>query len=314
MTPETLATISFILCLVLLVGFILQYKQVSRIRSRVRRSMQIGPEAHLRLQRQLYDRIAQQDCKARGFTPVLPAEFRSEWGEDTLLYDLFAGQETGIYIEAGALDGKDNSVTWIFEAIGWTGLLVEPTPSRLEDCKRFRPGSTVVHAALDSKETDGTTTFMVPKDPDHQFSAHRAEHSSKEVREGLDNAGAQLDPVQVPLTTLTAALDKAGFDHVDFAVIDVEGFEADVLKGFDLARFKPRVLVVEDLSFSKTDPLEPILKPAGYKQVMWIGANRVYLRSDDERMIERAARLAETVYSPLVRPKGHPDRAPHNVS
>ena len=92
-----------------------------------------------------------------------------EWGEDTLLFDLFEGQETGVYIEAGALDGHENSVTWIFEALGWSGLLVEAIPERAEQCRTNRPGSRVVHAALDSNANEGFIEFNVPENSQFDY-------------------------------------------------------------------------------------------------------------------------------------------------
>src|SRR5262245_18490625 len=103
-------------------------RRLSRIRRRQRINMYTGPEEHLRLQKQLFDFMARADCAQRGVTPRLPIEFRSEWGEDCLLYDLFRDQPGGVYIEVGAMDGRWLSVTWAFDAIGWSGLLVEPMP------------------------------------------------------------------------------------------------------------------------------------------------------------------------------------------
>ncbi|MFG0306020.1 MAG: FkbM family methyltransferase [Phycisphaerales bacterium JB040] len=313
MNAETLSVISIVLSVAALCALLVQWKRVAVLRRRAKRSLYVGPDPHLRLQKQVYDRAARLEAARRGWEPPLPIEFRSEWGEDTLLFDLFEGQESGVYIEAGALDGRENSVTWVFEALGWTGLLVEAIPERAEQCRSHRPGSRVVHAALDAERTDGTVEFLVPSDPEQQPSAHRADRHSSEVDAGLERAGARMSRVSVPLTTMNAALEQAGFDRVDFAIIDVEGMEPEVLRGFDLARFAPRVLIIEDLGLGVRDELTPLLEPAGYRQAMWLGANRVYVRRDDQRLSERADRLAETVYSPLVRPRGHKSHADYDL-
>src|SRR2546421_464606 len=46
--------------------------------------------------------------------------------------------------------------------------------------------------------------------------------------------------------TLDAILAEAGNPKLDFVSIDVEGTQFDVLRGFDLERHKPRLLIVED--------------------------------------------------------------------
>ena len=55
-------------------------------------------------------------------------EFRSQFGEDALLWDFFAGQLDGFFIEVGAFDGYNYSVSYAFECIGWDGLLIEAHP------------------------------------------------------------------------------------------------------------------------------------------------------------------------------------------
>jgi FkbM family methyltransferase len=295
----------------LAVALAVQGKRLAALRRRARRSMLIGPESHLRLQKQLYDHIAAADCRLRDFTPRLSLEFRSEWGEDTLLYDLFRGQDSGTYIEVGALDGRRNSVTWVFEALGWAGLLVEAIPERAAECRACRPGSFVIHAALGPPGASGKTSFVVPLDEEHQLSGYR-EHEGMQTEhvKALERAGARTRRVDVDLITMDEALIRAGFDRVDFASIDVEGGELDVLRGFDLERFRPRVLMIEDLTLGEDDSVPSHLRSNGYEHALWIGANRVYIRRDDDEMAEKVRRAAETVYSPFVRPHGQTDSAP----
>jgi FkbM family methyltransferase len=289
---------------------VIQAGRLARLRRRAKRSMLIGPESHVRLQKQLYDSIAAEDCRRRGFTPHLALQFRSEWGEDTLLYDLFRGQHTGVYIEVGALDGRRNSVTWVFEALGWTGLLVEAIPERAAECRACRPDSVVMHAALGPPGSSGKTSFVVPLEEEHQLSGYR-EHEGMQTEhvKALERAGATTRRVDVDLITMNDALSRAGFERVDFASIDVEGGELDVLRGFDLDRFKPRVLVIEDLTLGTDDSVAAHVRARGYEQPMWIGANRVFVRSDEPTLAAAARRLSETVYSPFVRPRGQPDGA-----
>jgi FkbM family methyltransferase len=276
-----------------------------------RRRLLIGPEDHIRLQKQLYDHLARADLAATGVVPRLPVEFRSEWGEDTLLYELFRGQRSGVFVEVGALDGVRCSVSYLFEAIGWSGVLVEPIPEQHAACVRNRPGANVFHAALGPAGSSGTTTFMVPVRTEHQPSGYRPHEGMGTGHLAvLAKAGAQMRAVAVPLTTMDDVLTRAGVERVDWAVIDVEGGELDVLRGFDLKRFRPRVLVIEDNSLGNDRRIGELLGAAGYDQVLWIGANRVLIARSDAELLTRARRLAETVYSPFVRPAGLHDTDP----
>lgn len=311
---NTIVSLLILAVLVLTISQIIQGKRLAMLRRRARRSMLVGPEAHIRLQKQIYERLAAADCRARGANPALPIEFRSEWGEDVLLYELFNGRPEGVFVEVGALDGHRLSVSWIFEAIGWKGLLVEPIPEKFEQCQRCRPGSFVVRGALGPAGSSGTIDFLVPLQDDLQGSSHRdIDSAAVESINGLRDADARTRRIQVPLMSMDAALEQAGITRVDFASVDVEGAELDVLRGFDLARFKVRVLVIEDLTLGAESRVPDHLVSAGYAHTMWIGGNRVFVRTDDAEMIARAHRLAETVYSPLVRPRGHNDTWQHDL-
>src|SRR4029077_10767186 len=51
--------------------------------------------------------------------------------------------------------------------------------------------------------------------------------------------------VDVPARSLSALLDKHKMTRVDFLSLDVEGFERQALEGLDLARHRPRFVLVE---------------------------------------------------------------------
>jgi len=196
---------------------------------------------------------------------LLSPDFRSEFGEDSLLWQLLDRPTTGFFIEVGAYDGLTLSVSCAFEAMGWTGLLIEAIPERFEMCRRSRPGSRVVHAALGKRGSAGTTKFHVAR-------------------------GAAMQEVEVPLTTMDALLEgHAG--PIDFASIDVEGAELDLLDGFDLAKWRPRIIVIEDISAGRNPALDAKLEASGYVLVAWLGFNQVRVHRSEDAILARAAVL-----------------------
>ena len=52
---------------------------------------------------------------------------------------------------------------------------------------------------------------------------------------------------KIKTSTLSEIIEKSKFKHseIDYISIDVEGFELNVLKGFDLKKYKPKALSVE---------------------------------------------------------------------
>jgi FkbM family methyltransferase len=259
---------------------------------RVRRRLAQLERAHaesLLLLKPLYARAAAASLPA---PPRMPIEFRSQFGEDLWLYNLFDGRTDGFYVECGAFDGYTHSISYAFEALGWTGLLVEPIPERFEACRARRPASTVVHAALSRRGSRGQATFA------HLLSAVRHYETSSYLPGDAQRRRFRRPPklpvrhVSVPLTTMDDLLaSHAG--PIDFVVLDVEGAEMDVLDGFDLDRFRPRAMLIEDHAMGRDPTLADALAARGYEHVAWIAYNRLFLRRDEPALLARARAIAQ---------------------
>jgi hypothetical protein len=74
--------------------------------------------------------------------------------------------------------------------------------------------------------------------------------------------------------------------------IDVEGHELSVLKGLTLARWRPRVLVVEDNSYYADDCVPAHLAQAGYLRFARTGCNDWYAHRDDKQLVQLRNRVA----------------------
>ena len=66
-----------------------------------------------------------------------------------------------------------------------------------------------------------------------------------------------------------------GNPHVDFVSIDVEGTQLDVLRGFDLERYSPGLLLMED-HLHRLD-VHCYIKKQGYRLVKRTGLNNWYV-------------------------------------
>jgi FkbM family methyltransferase len=222
-----------------------------------------------------------------GRVPRYPFEFCSQFGEDALLWTLLDGQLDGFFIEAGAFDGYRYSVTYALECVGWSGLLIEAIPERAQECRVRRPRSRVVHAVLGEAD-DREAPFTVTDDAYGGMFSHTAETAGSQRKQ----PGTQARTVPVPMTTLDALLaDHAG--GVDAAAIDVEGSEMSVLRGFDLRRHRPKVLLIEDNGRGRDTTIPDYMRGTPYVQIAWLKINRVYVR--DDLAAACSARLAEAI-------------------
>ncbi len=82
--------------------------------------------------------------------------------------------------------------------------------------------------------------------------------------------------INVPVKTLDSVLEEAGAPtHFDFLSIDVEGHEIEVLRGFTIARWRPRLILLEDHVATLAEHRH--LNAAGYRIVRRLGNNGWYV-------------------------------------
>lgn len=206
------------------------------------------------------------------------------------MWQVFRHRPTGYFIEVGAYDGVTLSNTFFLEQMGWSGLLVEPILPLCQKAAAARPRSRVIHAACSKRGSHGTAKFTVAQNvPVLSFLQADQEHIERCKREG-----AQLVEIEVPVLTLddillnerrnrapfgTPWVPKVGW-RVDLVSIDTEGCELDVLDGFDLGRFRPRILVIEN-DRPAGAAIEEHLSTRGYRKFHRQKINDFYVRTDD---------------------------------
>jgi FkbM family methyltransferase len=69
--------------------------------------------------------------------------------------------------------------------------------------------------------------------------------ASESIKRQFDRAGVEVEVFAVPVNSLDAEIEEASLPEPDFAKIDVEALELDVLRGMEatIARCKPRLFV-----------------------------------------------------------------------
>jgi FkbM family methyltransferase len=226
-------------------------------------------------QQRVYALEATEAVRARGRTPRMPVKFLAQFAEDTLLWDLFGGQTEGFFIEAGAFDGVTYSVTYALEAVGWNGLLVEAIPERASACEKARPHSKVVHAALSRRGLKGDTEFTIVDDDYGGMLSYASTNATH--LEAIARMRART--VRVPVACLDDLLQGVT-NEVDLLVLDLEGGEVDALNGFDMARWRPKALLLEDNTQTDDTPLARAMQGHPYTFLGWHAMNRVYVRND----------------------------------
>jgi FkbM family methyltransferase len=192
--------------------------------------------------------------------------------EDELKAEFFARSPAGFFVEVGANEPRHGSQTWQFEQAGWNGVLVEPQPELVERLRAARRARIVAAACSSPVNAGGKVTLFLS-----------GPHSSLK-RDLVVTGVVPHGTIEVPARTLDDILTEGGAPTpIDFISIDVEGHEVDVLSGFDIARWRPRLLLIEDHVSSLAT--HRFLTRAGYRLIRRTGLNGWYVpRAEAPRM------------------------------
>lgn len=192
----------------------------------------------------------------------------AQHGEDVILWRALGADGPGYYVDVGAFDPTEDSVTRALYERGWRGMNIEPQPERLALFEEERPED--VNLCLAVGAADGRAPLYVDG-PNASLDAMLA-------------TGDSPAPLTVEVRTLATVLRDHGVRTVDVLKVDVEGGEPDVIAGLDLEAVRPRVVVVEGMSpiggRGPGDRAVDLLVAGGYRHCLFDGLNH-YLTTDD---------------------------------
>jgi FkbM family methyltransferase len=176
----------------------------------------------------------------------------------------FLGEQPGYFVEVGANHPVVGSQSFDLELRGWQGVLIEPQPDLAEELAKVRKAN-VFAVACSS-----------PNNAGRRLPFYLAGPMSALDREKMAPGSMPDAVMEVEIRTLDDILAEVRApEPIDFLSIDVEGHEIDVLGGFDVPRWRPRLILVEDhVGSLKT---HRFLKSIGYKLIRRTGYNGWYV-------------------------------------
>lgn len=200
-------------------------------------------------------------------------------GEDVVLHRaLSAVVGQGRYIDVGANEPDEDSVTRAFYDRGWRGITVEPVGYYAQRQRVSRPRDYLVQAAV----TDGPPGTAIL----HEVRDTGLSTLDDQIGTEHRKSGREVVEVEVPTLRLDDILAEAQWDGSDihFMVVDTEGTEEQVLRSLDLRRWRPWIVVVEATRPNSTVPSfaawEHLLFDANYQYCVFDGLSRYYVAAE----------------------------------
>jgi FkbM family methyltransferase len=165
--------------------------------------------------------------------------------------------------DVGASDGEFFSNTLTYEREGWTVLCVEPNPLLAEAGQNRRKLWRSVAAGPEDIEDGDFVAFGGPP-----YASSSALYPNR-----YKSGEAISHRFVVPVRRLDRILEEAGFHRLDYLTIDAEGYEPEIMKGFTIERWKPKVIVIETIN-------KPGQAPAGYKFIERREHDDIFVREE----------------------------------
>ena len=198
--------------------------------------------------------------------------------EDLLIKSFFPDIEKGFYIDVGANDPVNHSVTKLLYDEGWSGINIEPIPQLFRKLEKQRKRDKNLNVGLSSARGElkfreytkgsGLSTFDTSM-------AHMYENSI-----GSSSAIKSHKDYKVPVMTLDEVIAENVTGHINFIKIDVEGYEYEVIRGYEWKKNRPELVCVESNHIHKKKDWKPLLKQHGYQEVFFDGINSYFLAKE----------------------------------
>ena len=202
--------------------------------------------------------------------------------EDVLARRALGDPARGFYIDVGAADPVVNNATHYFYERGWSGINIEPDPDFFEKLRDVRGRDINLNVAISA--TPGQVDLI-------RVGGERELNTLDEPVAQQYAGNYPLDRVSVEAVPLEEVCAEYVKERIDVLKIDVEGREQDALDSFDLAKWSPKLLIVEATwpctTMPSHDGWEPQVLEAGYELGLFDGLNRFFAKREDRVTLER---------------------------
>lgn len=224
--------------------------------------------------------------------------------EDLMLWRALSFVDEGFYIDVGAADPDEDSVTRAFYDRGWQGINIEPAPSYFDALRSARPRDVTLQCLIGDIQGEAEL---------HHFQSTGLSTTNITFATRHTTDGRPSTSLKLSVFPLSEIWRRYAPSNVHFLKIDVEGSEADVLRGAELNTYRPWIILAE-----ATEPgscmenwfdWEEILTNASYRFVWFDGLNRFYIAAEHWERLHGAFSTPPNVFDQWIQPRGKQQRA-----
>jgi len=206
------------------------------------------------------EKIREEISNAPGRTGIMAEKkLYSCFDEELIIRDFFQDRQGGFFVDVGcAWPIKASNTYYLEKHLGWTGIGIDALDDYASEWKKKRPNSKFFNFLV-TRNSEGNGTFYKSKELGIS-STDRKKASGKYFQTQLETK-----EIQVPKISLNDLLDREGIKKIDLISLDIEGHELEALKGLNLDRFSPDLIVTE--TFGIKEAVTKYLNQQGYQQI-----------------------------------------------
>ena len=179
------------------------------------------------------------NAEVRSFHERFAADgFRSIGVEEWVVRDYFNDKREGIFLDVGAADPIDhNNTAFLERRLGWSGIAIDARAEFAEAYRRERPRTQFVPVFVSDQDDARLDFFFLTKRPLSSSGDRRFAETWK--------GRGEIETRIVQTITMNTLLAKANLPRLDFLSMDIEMYEPKALAGFDIAKWRPRLVCIE---------------------------------------------------------------------
>jgi FkbM family methyltransferase len=182
---------------------------------------------------------------------------------DKSIIEFFEYKKNGVCLEVGGADGIDQSNSLHLERkYNWRSYLVEPTTDQFNLLRKYRKDAVSQRCAFVSYDSYVSEKNIEIKLNNLQSTIVSEESNSESEKTEL-----------VPKNTLDIFFIDHGIRHLDLLILDVEGYEIEVLEGYKKDQSVIDFMLVEASDFETFDSYA---KSRNWKLIKHIGTDHLY--------------------------------------
>lgn len=145
-------------------------------------------------------------------------------------------RQSGFYIDIGCNHPIFSNFTNIFYKNKWNGICLDVNNKYCKDWKKLRPRDIFINKAV-GRRSDTINFYF--------FKNSKLTTSSKKYKNRYTKKCDLIKKKKISCTTMTKLIIDFKISKIDLLKIDVEGTELNVLKGLDLKKVRPKIIVIE---------------------------------------------------------------------